>query len=113
MGYRRDFPKIHDSVDVLRIANEMKPCEKICPQQRERESLIYLRFENFNLNLNELKKCHLIFFLKSNAKNDVVLDLILILILGSKRHCFFYYYYLYKKLNNIVLTHSFFVKNMK
>ena len=34
MGYRRDFPKIHDSVDVLRIANEMKPCEKICPQQK-------------------------------------------------------------------------------
>ena len=87
MGYRRDFPKIHDSVDVLRIANEMKPCEKICPQQRERESLIYLRFENFNLNLNELKQHRFNFFKKKiDAKNDIVLDLILILILGSKQH---------------------------
>ena len=29
---------------------------------RERESLIYLRFEIFNLNLNKLKQCHLFFF---------------------------------------------------
>ena len=26
LGFRRDFPKIHDNVDVMRIANEMKPC---------------------------------------------------------------------------------------
>ena len=26
LGFRRDFPKIHDNVDVVRIANEMKPC---------------------------------------------------------------------------------------
>ena len=25
LGFRRDFPKIHDSVDVVRVANEMKP----------------------------------------------------------------------------------------
>ena len=23
--FRRDFPKIHDSIDVVRVANEMKP----------------------------------------------------------------------------------------
>ena len=26
LGFRRDFPKIHDNVDVVRVANEMKPC---------------------------------------------------------------------------------------
>ena len=26
MGFKRDFPKIHDSVDVVRVANEMKLC---------------------------------------------------------------------------------------
>ena len=26
MGFRRDFPKIHNNVDVVRVANEMKPC---------------------------------------------------------------------------------------
>ena len=25
LGFRRDFPKIHDNVDVVRVANEMKP----------------------------------------------------------------------------------------
>ena len=26
MGFKRGFPKIHDNVDVVRVANEMKPC---------------------------------------------------------------------------------------
>ena len=26
LGFRRDFPKIHDNVDVVQVANEMKPC---------------------------------------------------------------------------------------
>ena len=25
-GFKRDFPKIHDNVDVVRVTNEMKPC---------------------------------------------------------------------------------------
>ena len=65
---------------------------------RERESLIYLRFEIFNLNLNKLKQCHLFFFFFNlMQKNDVVLDLILILILGSKRHRLFFYFFTYIK----------------
>ena len=27
MGFRIDFPKIHDNVDVVWVANEMKPCD--------------------------------------------------------------------------------------
>ena len=27
LGFRRDFPKIHDSFDVVRVANKMKPCD--------------------------------------------------------------------------------------
>ena len=26
LGFRRDFPKIHDNVDVVQVANEMKLC---------------------------------------------------------------------------------------
>ena len=26
LGFRRDFPKIHDNVDVMQVANEMKLC---------------------------------------------------------------------------------------
>ena len=26
LGFRRDFPKIHDNVDMVRVANEMKSC---------------------------------------------------------------------------------------
>ena len=26
LGFKRDFPKIHDSVDMVWVANEMKPC---------------------------------------------------------------------------------------
>ena len=26
LGFKRDSSKIHDSVDVVRVANEMKPC---------------------------------------------------------------------------------------
>ena len=26
LGFRRDSPKIHDSVDVVRVANKIKPC---------------------------------------------------------------------------------------
>ena len=26
LGFRRDFLKIYDNVDVVRVANEMKPC---------------------------------------------------------------------------------------
>ena len=26
LGFKRDFPKIHDNVDVVLVANEMKPC---------------------------------------------------------------------------------------
>ena len=27
LGFRRDFPKIHNNIDVVRVANEMKPCD--------------------------------------------------------------------------------------
>ena len=26
LGFKRDFPRIHDNVDVMWVANEMKPC---------------------------------------------------------------------------------------
>ena len=26
MGFKIDSPKIHDNIDVMRVANEMKPC---------------------------------------------------------------------------------------
>ena len=26
MGFKKDFSKIHDNVDVVRVANEIKPC---------------------------------------------------------------------------------------
>ena len=26
LGFRRDFPKIYDNVDVVQVANEIKPC---------------------------------------------------------------------------------------
>ena len=26
LGFKGDFPKIHDSVDIVQVANEMKPC---------------------------------------------------------------------------------------
>ena len=26
LGFRRDFPKIHDNVDVVQVSNEIKPC---------------------------------------------------------------------------------------
>ena len=32
LGFRRGFPKIHDSVEMVRAANEMNPCGvKILP----------------------------------------------------------------------------------
>ena len=26
LGFKRDFSKIHDNIDVVRVANEIKPC---------------------------------------------------------------------------------------
>ena len=26
LGFRRDFSKIHDSVDIVQVVNKMKPC---------------------------------------------------------------------------------------
>ena len=43
LGFRRDFPKIHDSVDVVWVANEMKPCGV-----KNLSSTVFTLYNSFN-----------------------------------------------------------------
>ena len=48
LGFKIDSPKIHDSVGMVRVANEMKPCGgKICPQQTTSSNLVQITLKKF------------------------------------------------------------------
>ena len=48
LGFKIDSPKIHDSVDVVQVANEMKLCGgKICPQQTFSSNLVQITLKKF------------------------------------------------------------------